>query len=513
VSTPTLRSRIVSGFFWLAATKAVGQAVSWVITLFVVRLLAPEDYGLMGLALLATRFLLLFNELGLGAAIVQRRELTDRQVSDVTWLIFLVNLALFALLFALAPALGTYFDEPALVDVIRLISTVFVINGFGAASGFLLQRQMAFRQKAAAEVVGNAAGGLATLLFALAGKGVWSLVLGHLIAQVATNAMYVASAPPPLDRRFSLSGVRDFIEFGSKVAFGKVFWWISTSADAAIVGRVLGTIQLGYYGLAVQLATLPLDRIVSLIAQVALPAFSAVQHDEERLRRHYAKMVGAIALVTFPVFIGMALVADDGVRLILTERWTPIVDPLRLLGLTACLRAIQTMNTPALLAMNRPGIPLFNSFLQAVVLSLAFLVGTRWGITGVAVAWFVAWPPLYAIVTLQTLRALRLSLLSYVAQLRHPLIGSAAMSAVVVVAGRIAPSGELSLLGLVLVIAAGALAYFAYHALFNRQMMEEVLEAIRVGRSGSARSGAGRVSMSRESLPGPGGGSGVGLQR
>jgi O-antigen/teichoic acid export membrane protein len=474
VNTAALANRVVSGVFWLAVTKFLGQAINWVITLVVVRLLVPHDYGLMGLALLFTRFMMLFNELGLGAAIVQKREMTERQLSDVAWVIFLANLALCGLLLLLAPVAAHYFNEPALTSVVRAMGVLFVINGIGAASGFILQRDMAFRTKAAAEVAGNVVSGVVTLVLAMTGTGVWSLVLGQLAGQAATNGLYLYHAPVRLARGFTVQNVRSFLHFGYQVAFSKAFWWFSTSADSLIVGRVLGAVQLGYYGLAVQFAAIPLDRIVSLIGQVALPSFAAVQHDLVTLRRHYLKMVGAIGLITFPIFFGMAFLADIGVRVVLTEKWTPIIEPLQLLCITSCLRAIETMNTPALLARNRPGPPLFNSILQAIVLSIAFLVGSRWGIVGVAVAWLVTWPGLFLIATGWTLSILGIRVAAYADAIRHPALATIAMVVSVLAVRRLPLLSDPSITGLILTSAVGCLSYVSYHALFNRATLREV---------------------------------------
>ena len=482
MTSESLRTKVVSGFFWLATTKALGQAISWVITLAVVRLLAPEDYGLMGLAVLVNSFVLLFNELGLGASIIQKSDLSDQHVRDLRSLIFLVNLCLFVILLLFSSSIGQYFHEPRLAGIVRVMGWTFVINGIGAASGFLLARQMAFKKKANAEFVGNVAASLATLGCAVGGFGVWSLVVGYLVQQVTTNAFYCLYAPISLEWPHFGSAVRRSLHFGSQVALGKILWWTSASVDGLIVGRVLGTVQLGYYGLAVQFASIPLQKIVSLITQVALPSFAALQSDLGTLRRYYLKLVGTTAFITFPMFFGLFLVSESAVRLLLTEKWLPIVLPLKILCLVTCLRAIETLNTPALLARNRPDLSLFNSFLQAVVLSVAFLIGTAWGLNGVAGAWLVAWPALFAIVTLQTLRVLDLPIAVYLDSLRHPTGGVIAMAGTVSVVRLLIPGGDSSHLGLMLTSVSGAVSYGAYHAAFNRVMLRDVMGTLKIGR-------------------------------
>jgi O-antigen/teichoic acid export membrane protein len=492
----SLRAKVVAGLFWLAATKASGQAISWVITLVVVRLLAPQDYGLMGLTLLSTRFLLLFNELGLGAAVVQRPNLTAQQLSNVAATILAVNVAFFGVMVVLAPPIAAYFNEPALVPLIRTMGVVFVLNGIGCAPGFLLQRQMAFRKKAAAEIVGLVAGGIATLVLAAAGVGVWSLVFGHLVTQGLTNLLYYVYAPIRYTRHFSARSVLDLLDFGIRVAVARLLWWVSTSADAVVVGRLLGTTALGYYGLAAQFAAIPLDKIVSLVTQVALPSFAAVQHDDATTRRHYLKLVGSIALVTFPMFAGIALLAEGGVQLALGDTWAPIVVPMQILCVVSCLRGVETMNAPVLLAKNRPGIPLFNGVIQAVVLPIAFVAGTPWGVSGVAGAWLLAWPMLFGIVTWQTCRVIQLRPAAYLEALRHPVVGTGTMALIVALVRRIVAADGASVVDLVLLAIAGALTYLAYQATFNRAAMADVAGSIRLrGRNGAPMAPDARAAV------------------
>src|SRR5262245_44079657 len=121
LSIHIVRNRIVSGVFWLASAKAVAQLVTWVISIVVVRLLSPQDYGLMGMAVLFTGFLLLFNELGLGAAMIQRLDLKDEQISSLRYVILGVNVVLFVFILICAPLVAGYFDEPGLIPIVRVL--------------------------------------------------------------------------------------------------------------------------------------------------------------------------------------------------------------------------------------------------------------------------------------------------------------------------------------------------------------------------------------------------------
>jgi O-antigen/teichoic acid export membrane protein len=475
---PTLRSRIISGVYWLAATKALSQAVTWVLTLAVVRLLSPNDYGLMGMAVLVTGFLLLFNEVGLGAAIVQHRDLDERHLCDLRWAILLVNIGLFLLLVALAPLVAAWFEEPALTTIVRVLASTFVINGIGAASMFMLQREMAFDRKSKAELVGNVLGGVGTFAAALAGLGVWSLVLGYLAQQATVNGMYCWYRPIPFRVALSIRNVAPFVNFGLQVASAKVLWFASSNADFAIVGRVLGSTALGYYNLAFQFSSLPIEKIVSIVTQVAFPSFAALQQDRPTLQRYYLKLVSSVALVTFPMFLGLFLVADSAVQLFLTDKWTPVVLPLQVLCVVSCIRAVETMNSPLLLAMGRPQIAVRNNLLQLVVMLPAFYIGAQYGLVGVSIAWLITWPILYAIVTAQTLALIELPVSAYARALGHAVVSSVVMVAVVIAVQRSLLTTAPAAVELVLSGVLGCGLYLGYHWFFNRAAVLEALATI-----------------------------------
>ena len=474
---------MITGVAWLAATKALGQVITWLITLAVVRLLTPLDYGLMGMAGLFAGFLLLFNELGLGAAIVQNGDLTKEDIADLRWAILGLNFVLFLFVVVCAPVVAAYFGEPALTPVARALSVGFLISGIGAPSGFLLQRELAFEKKSRAELIGNVVAGLTTLVCALQGMGIWSLVTGSLVQQAAIAALYCAHSPVTIVWRFSARNVSRFLSFGLQVTAAKVLWYFSTNADFLVVGRVLGAIQLGFYSLAFQFSSLPIDKIVTIVTQVAFPSFSALQHDDDTLRRYYLRLVSTVAFITFPMFMGLFLAADVAVAYFLTPRWAAVVLPLKILCVVSCLRAIEALNGPLLLARGAPGVVLFNNLLQAVLMPVAFYLGARDGLTGVAVSWLVIWPGLFAVVTWQTLRLLRLPVSAYLGCVRHAAIGSALMTLIVTaMQQRMFGAAWHPLLYLGATGVAGCASYVAYIALFDARTIREASALIHSAR-------------------------------
>jgi O-antigen/teichoic acid export membrane protein len=274
------------------------------------------------------------------------------------------------------------------------------------------------------------------------------------------------------------------MDFGFHVAASRVLWYISSSADGLIVGRLLGSTSLGYYSLAFQFSSLPLEKFVTILNEIAFPSFSSVQHEAERLQRHFLKLVNFVALITFPMFVGIFLVADNAVELFLGARWLPVVFPLKVLCLVSCVRAVETINAPVAMAKGQPRVVVFNTLVAALVLPASFYLGARYaGINGVAMAWLVTRPFLFTVVTIQTVRVVGMSFLRYLNGLWHPVTGSLTMVAAVwAVRAYLGPRTPAALLAASAIV--GGVAYVGYQIAFNAPALREVIDILQWHRLG-----------------------------
>lgn len=474
----SMRRRVLDGVAWLTAVKVFGQVISWTITVYVIRILSPNDYGLMAMAGVYLGFVILFNEVGLGAAIIQRKDLSQDDLSNICWAVLSINLALYALSYFSAPFVAAFYNEPRVADVIRVAALAFIVRGLGLISNNMLAREMAFNRQSQAALIGNASGAVATLWLAVEGFGVWSLVYGSLVTEILTNLLLFLFHPWKPDFAFSFSRTKGLIHFGYQVAVARLFWYLSSNMDLLIAGKILGKTQLGYYAIAVQLALLPLDKMVSTISQVAFPAFSKVQDNPDLLRRYYLKIVNVVAFASFPVCWGIFLVAESAVPLFLSSKWLPAVLPLKILSVVTSFRAVHILNAPLETAVGRPGVTIRNFVIITSALALSFFVGSSYGLEGLAYSWLV-FPVVFLITTSITLRLIGLSLATYFKELRHPFFGTGFMVLVVMLTQK-----TLLLDGNLVTQFAGSTAlgvasYLLYYVLFNRDMFAEAKRMLR----------------------------------
>ena len=212
---------------------------------------------------------------------------------------------------------------------------------------------------------------------------------------------------------------------------GRLAWYTYNTADFAVVGRVLGKQSLGAYTLGWEIATMPVERISSLVSSVTPGVFSAVQHDIAALRRYFLGVVEGLAFITLPAAAGLALIAGEFVPVVLGPQWTGAIVPLRLLAVYGGIRSIDTVTPQVLIYTGHSRQSMWYSVIAACVMPVLFVVGTRWGVGGVAAVWIVAYPLVVAPQYVLAFRVLELSPRGYFATL-WPAVSSTAIMALAV---------------------------------------------------------------------------------
>ena len=335
-----LRQRTVSGIGWTAVAQFGRQGTQFLISIVLARLLTPEDFGLVGMILVFTGFVALFAELGFGAALVQREELGVRHYDSVFWLNLLMGIILTALFLIIAPYIAAFFREPSLTPLIMVISVNFLITSLSIVQKTILQREMNFRQIAVIEITAVLVGGSVAIIMAFSGLGVWSLIWQIMVTSVvASIALWWRSHWRP-HLSFDRSAVSDLWGFSSNLlGFSVVNYW-TRNADNLLIGRFLGSVSLGVYTRAYSTMLMPLGQVPNVLGRVMFPALSRVQHDKIRVKRIYLRSIAMIALVTFPLMLGLFVVADDFVLALYGEKWSGVTQVLRVLCIVGMIQSL-----------------------------------------------------------------------------------------------------------------------------------------------------------------------------
>lgn len=353
----TVREQILTGLKWTAGGRLGAQVITWAITLIVMRLLTPEDYGLLAMANVFFAFMLMLSEAGLGPALIQKKNLDNTSLRSVFAIIIFTNASMLLLLNLSAPIIATFFNENRLIPILHVLSLQFLLNIFSTLPSSQLYRQLKFKSLSLINFSTTIIGSVLTLLMAYAQLGVWALVLGNLLASMLNVIAINIIAPSFLFPRFSLSGMRNLLSFGGNVTLSRLLWFFYAQADTAIVGKFLGKEILGFYSIAMQLASLPVQRVSAIINQVAFPVFSRIQDNQEQFCSFILKAARVLSLIAFPILWGIASIANEIILLFLGEKWQSAILPLQLLALMMPLRVLVHFLPSAVDALGRPESP------------------------------------------------------------------------------------------------------------------------------------------------------------
>lgn len=452
--------RMFTAIAWTAAGKWATQLISWASVLVVLRLLTPSDFGLVGLATTYLGFIALISEFGIGAAVVIVRDLTESQIAQLHTVSVLLGAAGTLVSFACAVPIAQFFRSPDLALVIAVAGISFTVVGFRSVPYALLQRDQHFKRLSFQEVWQALAQVTSTILLILLGAGYWALVVSGIVGSI------VGTALPLWHRRVSLAvpvfgSIRSSIVFSWRTLVTRISWYLYSNSDFVVAGRVLGTAALGSYTVAWTLANLPGEKIVTLIMRVTPSFFSAAQNDLPGLRRYLAVLTECIALVIFPILLGLALVATDLIPLLVGNKWDDAIPVIRLLAIYTLLRSVVTLLPQILHVVGENRFCMWWSLSSLVLLPPAFLLGSRWGTTGIALVWVLVYPvytiPLYR----RTLKSIDMPFASYLKVVRPAFFSSVAMIAVVYCVDAIFLQTLPVTLKLFTEVTLGALAYAA----------------------------------------------------
>lgn len=385
-----LKQRSVRG----GAVTLIAQACKFILqmgsTVILARLLAPQDYGLVGMVTAVTGFVALFKDMGLSMATIQKAEINHRQISNLFWVNIVVSLLLTLVTCAIAPVVALFYNEPRLT-LITIVSAIgFLFGGLTVQHQALLNRQMRFTALAAIEIVAMGFGVVSALVLAWYSAGYWALVVMQIAIAIGQmgGAWLLCRWRPSLPQR--RANIRELLAFGSHLTGFNLINYFARNLDNILIGRSWGAGQLGLYSKAYGLLLLPLQQINAPITAVAIPSLSRLQADPQQFRNYYLKAVSMVTFLTLPLTILSIVISEEVVTLVLGSQWREASFLFRFLGVAALFQPlcntagwlyISTGKTDRMLKWG-----LFASSLTIV----SFFIGLPYGARGVALCYAVA---------------------------------------------------------------------------------------------------------------------------
>jgi O-antigen/teichoic acid export membrane protein len=462
----------IRGIKWTAASKLVVQVSAWAVTLVVMRLLAPSDYGLMAMVTVVISLATTIAELGLGSSIVQARKLPPDELAHVAGVVITLNLCIGASLAAGAPLIAWAFGEPKLTPLVQAMSLQFAFSAIGAVPQALMSRDLMFKRSAQIELASGISISAATLLLALNQAGVWSIVLGALAGGLVRTVLLVAFGTN-VRPRFAMQGVKQHLRYGGLMTVTRLSWETILQTDVMVASRHLTQAALGSYSVGLHLATLPMQKIMAIVNQVAFTTVARLQDEPQRLRDGLLRAFRLATIVSVPLLWGLSACAPEFVRLVLGPKWEAAILPVQVMSLVIPLRLISGVMWTAVTAVGRVDIFLRIVIIAAFVFPGCFLVGVQWGLTGLALSWPLAWLLNFAIGLRKLTEPIGLRFSDIVNATARPTAAGLPMVAVIFAARALTPDLP-DMARLPLMVALGAGAYILVITVLDRSVWADL---------------------------------------
>lgn len=375
---------IVSNFIWRFAERCGAQLVSFVVSIVLARILAPEDYGTIALVTVFTAILQVFVDSGLGTALIQKKDADDLDFSSVFYFNFSICLVLYAVMFIVAPYIAIFYEDMTLTSVIRVLSLTIVISGVKGIQQAYVSRNMLFKRFFFSTIGGTIFSAFLGIGLAFSGCGVWALVAQQLSnTMIDTLILWITVKWKP-KKEFSWKRLRTLFSYGWKLLVSSLLDTVYNNLRNLIIGKMYSSADLAYYNQGDKFPKIIVTNINTSIDSVLLPTMSNEQDDRNRIKSMTRRAIKTSIYVMAPLMMGLAFCAESIVELVLTDKWLPCVPFLRLFCITYMFWPVHTANLNAIKAMGRSDCFLKIEIVKKIV-GLFFLLSSMWfGVMAIA---------------------------------------------------------------------------------------------------------------------------------
>ena len=370
-------SKVAENFVWRFAERCGAQIVTFVVSIVLARLLAPEDYGIIALVTIFTTILQVFVDSGLGTALIQKKEVDDLDFSSVFYFNFLVCIILYIGMFIAAPYIADFYDNSSLVAVIRVISLTIVVSGVRGIQQAYVSRNMLFKRFFFSTIGGTIFSAIIGIILAYYGYGVWALVAQQLSNTAIDTIILWLTVKWRPKKMFSWRRLKSLLSFGWKLLVSALLETCYNNLRNLIIGKMYSTADLAYYNQGEKFPKVIVTNINTSIDSVLFPAMSNFQDDKERIKQMTRKAIKTSTYIMAPLMMELAFCAEPIVSLVMTDKWLFCVPFLRIFCITYMFWPIHTANLNAINSIGRSDLYLKLEIVKKIV-GMSILVSTMW---------------------------------------------------------------------------------------------------------------------------------------
>lgn len=382
----SLRHKTVKGVSWSFVDSVSSQGITFLVGLVLARLLTPDDYSLIGIIII---FISVFNTIvdsGFSNALIRKADATDVDYNTVFVCNLCLSVVLCAALYLLAPAIADFFERPQLVNLLKVMSVIIVINAFAIIQRTILMKKIDFKTQTKISVISSLASGIVGIVMAVAGYGVWALV-GQQLSRQGLNTVFLwiyAKWYPKL--QFSIRSFKELFGFGWKLLASAMIDTVWREIYQVVIGKCYAPATLGQYTRALQFASVFSSNLIAVVQRVSYPVLSSIQNDKARLKAAYKRIIKVTMLPTFVLMLGMAGCAKSMIQVLVGDQWLPAVPFLQIICFQMMLYPLHSLNLNMLQVEGRSDLFLKLEIIKKCIavgpVMLGIFVGIYWMLIG-----------------------------------------------------------------------------------------------------------------------------------
>jgi lipopolysaccharide exporter len=472
---------VVSGV-WVFLLRIVSRGLTLVRTIVLARILAPEDFGLMGITMVAMSMLETFSQTGFQAALIQKKTDIEGYLNTAWTTLALRGFVLYGLLYLAAPYAAGFYETPEATPILRAAGLMMIITGLMNIRVIYFKKELEFQKQFVFLFTGTLFDLTISIAFAVIMQNVWALVYGLLAGNLARLIISYIIVPWRPRIQIEPDKLKDMYGFGRYVFWSSLFIFLLTEGDDALLGKLLGVTALGFYQMAHRIANLPATEITHVISSITFPAYSKLQDNQPALREAYLRVLKLTAVLSIPAAGGIFMLAPDLTMILLGERWMPMVGAMRVLVIGGAVRSIGATMGPVFQAVGKPNI--LSRFLLVQVILVAIIIyplTMTYGIVGTGLSMMIPGIIVNSIFAHYVLKITGCDKVRFFQAIGYPLLGTV-MMALTLGAVKAFAIDSVSIIAFLALIACGAVVYlstaYVQERYFNYRMLP-VLRSIR----------------------------------
>lgn len=384
-----LKHKIFGGVVWNSIGLIVDDGLHIIVKLILARLLLPEEFGIIGFAVVFTGIIQVLSDLGMSAALIQRKD-EDLQPLDyhtafwagIVWGLFLAAIVTFVV----TPIAASFFNEPLLKTIIPVLSISFLLKPLTTVHIVNITREMDFKKIVLPRNISKITASVIAIIMAFMGYGVWSLVFQRILTNLFLAVIYSFVSDWRPKMRFNSISFRKIFSFGIYTTGTKVFNYLTGNIDYLLIGKMLGAQPLGVYSLAYNITYIVRGQIMNVVNKVFYPVYSKIQDDPLTIKRYYFKVIKYNCIVIYPIMVGLILLAEPLVLIGLGEKWSEAIIPIQLMAGAGLVHLLTSSNTTLLRGIGKPRLEMIMSIIKTLGVTVPFIVlgVIYYGINGAA---------------------------------------------------------------------------------------------------------------------------------